>query len=100
MDIVNMRKVGNTYETESIDMDPFSEYTHPVNSSEPSFQQTVQVQQQPQQKREEYVPLEGVAKINKNIDDFFDGVDMFFDLTNRVMGRIGGSNARRRKSIK
>ena len=101
MDIVNMRKVGRTYEPESIDMDPFSDYKHPGNPSEQSFQQVEQpLPQQSTAIEEEYVPLDGVAKLNRNIDNFFDGVDLFFSLTERVMGRIGGSNARSRKSIK
>lgn len=100
MDIVNMRKVGSKYEPESIDMDPFSDYKHPGNPSGQSFQQVEQPLPQPTVVREERVELEGIERVNHNIDQFFDGIDMFFNLTEKVMGRIGGSNARRRKSIK
>jgi len=100
MDIVNMRKVGNKYEPESIDMDPFSDYKHPGNPSEQSFHRVEQPLPQPTIIKEERVELEGIERVNNNIDQFFDGVDMFFSLTERVMGRIGGPNARRRKSVK
>lgn len=98
MDIVNMKKVGNTYEPDSVDMDPFSEYVHPTNtSSTRSIKDDEQVHVHLQ---EDPAPLQGIDKINKNIDDFFDGVDMFFNLTDRVIGRIGGKNAGSRHRIK
>lgn len=97
---INMKKVGNKYEPDSIDMDPFSEYVHPQNISDQSSQKIEVEPQQSADQQEEYVPLQGVAQLNKNIDDFFDGVDMFFNLTDRVMGRIGGKNARSSRRIK
>lgn len=97
---INTKKVGNMYEPTSVDMDPYSEYVHPQQTTE-TFHQTVDVKQLPEKPQDdEYVPLQGVAQLNRNIDDFFDGVDMFFNLTDRVMDRIGGNNARRRKNIK
>ena len=99
-DIVSMKKIGNTYEPDSIDMDPFSEYVHPKQSSEQSVQYHAQIQEPQVNQQEEYVPLQGIAQLNKNIDDFFNGVDMFFDLANRVTDRIGGKNARSRHRIK
>lgn len=97
-----MKKVGGVYEPDSIDMDPFSEYKHPNSSAEQSFQQVEppQLQRQESRTRDEYVPLQGVAQLNKNVDDFFDGVDMFFNLADRIMNRIGGPNARSRNRIK
>ncbi len=81
-----MKKDGNIYVPES--MDPYSEfdYTDDRVAEEPTTQVEV-IHEQPQ-------PMQ---RLTENVDSFFDGVDMVFDLINHVNKRLsGGPNARRR----
>lgn len=98
---IDTRKVGGVHEPTSIDMDPYSEYVHPQQQqTTETFRQIVDAPTQTEKHEDEYVPLQGVAALNRHIDDFFDGVDLFFNLSDRIIDRIGGPNARRRKNIK
>jgi len=94
METVNTKLKDGVYVpvTESVTMDPFSEFEYVDDRHHE--QDEVTVLQQPQQQTSQN-PLDGLTK---NIDQFFDGVDMFFNLANQVQRRInGGPNVRRRR---
>lgn len=97
MTTINMKRDGQTFVPESIDLDPYSEYQHPspggdgaLPQNEPQAPQPVQIIQKPRQ-----------DAVGDKIDNFFDGVDMVFNIINHVERRFnGGQNVRRGKSNK
>jgi len=80
MTIVNMKKVGNAYEPDSIDLNPFSEFEYMDDR-----QHEVQCEQPIVQVKQVLNPQD---QLMKNIDDVFDGVDMVFNMADRVMDRM------------
>lgn len=92
-----MKLDGKTFVPDSIDFDPYSEYQHPspgvdgnLPQNEAQAPQPVQIIQKPRQ-----------DAVSDQIDNFFDGVDMVFNIINHVECRFnGGQHARRGKSNK
>lgn len=96
METVNTVLKNGVYVPESIEMDPYSEFEYTDDRNQATTQEdTGTYTQQAQQTRQD--PLN---EITKNIDQFFDGVDMFFNVANQIQRRInGGQNVRRRRSV-
>lgn len=81
MTTVNMKKVGNSFQPESIELDPYSEYEHVDEPVQEPNNQMASVAQQPLQPKEQ---------LFKNIDDLFEGANLVFDLANHVMKKLNG----------
>jgi hypothetical protein len=96
METVNTVLKDGVYVPESIEMDPYSEFKYADDRNQTTSQgDTGTYTQQAQQTG--HNPLN---EITKNIDQFFDGVDMFFNVANQIQRRInGGQNVRRRRSV-
>lgn len=96
METVNTVLKDGVYVPESIEMDPYSEFEYADDRNQTTSQEDIGTcTQQAQQTGQD--PLN---EITKNIDQFFDGVDMFFNVANQIQRRInGGQNVRRRRSV-
>lgn len=96
METVNTILKDGVYVPESIEMDPYSEFQYVDERS--SRQQEAS---QPRDSSLQQPSQQSLDGISKNIDQFFDGVDMFFNLANQIQRRFnGGQNDRRRRRLK